>query len=82
MWDFIKYCLYCMGITISAAFGYNPSNLTWKTGITGMLTAVALFCFAFSIVYLVYFIMQRTPMADCIIARHMPRTPAMWRDQN
>ena len=40
MWGFIKYCFYCWGITISAAFGHNPSGLTWKTGIVGVLTQI------------------------------------------
>ena len=40
MWNFIKYSLCCMGITISAAFGYNPSGLTPKTAFTGVITAI------------------------------------------
>ena len=56
MWEFIKYCFYCMGITISAAFGHNPSGLTWKTGIIGVLTAIILIAIVVCIIYLVNFI--------------------------
>ena len=44
MWDFIKYCLYCMCMTISAAFGSNPDGLNWETGITGVFTSLVLLC--------------------------------------
>lgn len=59
MWEFIKYCFYCMGITISAAFGHNPSGLTWKTGIVGVLTAIILIALIVCIIYLVNFIIQK-----------------------
>lgn len=59
MWEFIKYCFYCMGITISAAFGHNPSGLTWKTGIIGVLTAIILIALIVCIIYLVTFIIQK-----------------------
>ena len=59
MWEFIKYCFYCMGITISAAFGHNPSGLTWKTGIIGVLTAIILIAIVVCIIYLVNFIIQK-----------------------
>ena len=59
MWEFIKYCFYCMGITISAAFGYNPSGLTWKTGFIGVATAILSLAFIICIVYFVSFIAQK-----------------------
>ena len=59
MWEFIKYCFYCMGITISAAFGHNPSGLTWKTGIIGVLPAIILIAIGVCIIYLVNFIIQK-----------------------
>jgi len=59
MWEFIKYCFYCMGITISAAFGYNPSGLTWKTGIIGVLTSIVLLALIICIIYLVSFLIQK-----------------------
>ena len=33
MWEFIKYCLYCLGMSISAAFGNNPEGMTFKHAI-------------------------------------------------
>jgi hypothetical protein len=48
-----------MGITISAAFGYNPSGLTWKTGIIGVLTAIVLLALIICIIYLVSFLIQK-----------------------
>jgi hypothetical protein len=48
-----------MGITISAAFGYNPSGLTWKTGIIGVLTSIVLLALIICIIYLVSFLIQK-----------------------
>ena len=59
MWEFIKYCFYCMGITISAAFGYNPSGLLWKTGIIGVLTIIVLLVLTICIIYLLFFIKRK-----------------------
>ena len=59
MWIFIKHCLFCMGITISAAFGYNPSGLTWKTGLIGVATAVVLFAVVICIICLASFVIQK-----------------------
>ena len=59
MWDFIKYCLYSLGITISAAFGNNPSGLTWKTGFVGVVTAIVLLSLVLCIIYLVTFVIQK-----------------------
>ena len=42
MWDFIKYCLYCLGIAISASLGYNPEGMTIKTLIVGFATMATL----------------------------------------
>ncbi len=52
MWELIKYCLYCMGITISAAFGNNPSELTLKTAFIGVITAIIILAIVIGIVYL------------------------------
>lgn len=59
MWEFIKYCFYCMCITISAAFGYNPSGLTWKTGVIGIVTEIVLLALIICIRYLIYFITRK-----------------------
>ena len=42
MWEFIKYCLYCVGLAYAGAFGNNPPGLTWKTAIIGIITMVVL----------------------------------------
>ena len=53
MWELIKYCFYCMGTTISASFGYNPERLTWKTGITGVLTTIVLLSILATVIWLI-----------------------------
>ncbi len=30
MWEFIKYCLKCLSMSISASFGNNPEGMTFK----------------------------------------------------
>ena len=60
MWEFIKYCFYCLGIIISAGFGDNPPGLTWKTGIVGTLTLLVLFALTIGILYLRVFILKKT----------------------
>ena len=35
MWDFIKYCLYCLLLVISGAFGNNHKGITFKDIIVG-----------------------------------------------
>lgn len=59
MFKFIKYCLLCMCLTISAAFGNNPEGLTWKTGITGVLTAIVLILISFGIIYFVCYAIKK-----------------------
>lgn len=59
MWQFIKYCFYCMLLTISAAFGFNPSGLTWKNIIVGALTTIILLALILCIVYLIAFVFQK-----------------------
>lgn len=53
MWNIIKYMFYCLGILISAAFGYNPENLTWKTGLIGVGTLILLLLITALLFYLV-----------------------------
>ena len=38
MWEFIKYCLRCLLMSISAAFGNNPEGMTFKHAIVGIVT--------------------------------------------
>ena len=40
MWDFILYCLKCVGMTISTGFGGNPEGMTFKIGVIGILTII------------------------------------------
>ena len=42
MWEFIKYCLICLGKFISAAFGNNPKGMTLKNIIVGGITLYVL----------------------------------------
>ena len=42
MWELVKYCLYCLGIAISAAFGNNPEGMSFKTVIVGSVTMFVL----------------------------------------
>lgn len=42
MWEFIKYCLYCMATVVSSAFGHITDGATWKTVIIGGLTMLVL----------------------------------------
>ena len=37
MWEFIKYCLHCLLMSISAAFGNNPEGMTFKHAIVGIV---------------------------------------------
>ena len=43
MWEFIKHCLYCLGVVISGAFGNNPDGMSRKTAIIGIITMFTLY---------------------------------------
>lgn len=53
MWNFIKYCLFCLGIVISGAFGNNPEGMSIKTGIVGSITLFVLLGLALLILWLI-----------------------------
>ena len=53
MWKFIKYCLKCLGIAISASFGNNPEGMSFKTVIIGFITMVVLLGLLFLVLYLI-----------------------------
>ena len=53
MWEFIKYCFFCVGVVISAAFGHNPPGLTLKNSIVGLLSLLVLGCTALGIMWLI-----------------------------
>mgnify|MGYP003317193711 CR=1 FL=1 len=59
MWKFIKYCLYCLGIVISGAFGNNPEGLSIKTAIIGSITLFVLLGLALLILYLISLLVTR-----------------------
>ena len=59
MWEFIKYCLYCLGVVISGAFGYNPEGMSLKNGIIGSMTLFVLLGVAWLFLYLIYLIAKR-----------------------
>ncbi len=42
MWEFIKYCLKCLSMSISASFGNNPEGMTFKHAIVGSITMLVL----------------------------------------
>ena len=59
MWKFIKYCLFCLLMSISAAFGNNPEGMTFKHAIVGIITIFVLLGLAFGILWLVATIVNK-----------------------
>ena len=59
MWEFIKYCLYCFLMTISAAFGDNPEGMTFKNAIVGIVTMFLLLGLALGILWLIAVIVNK-----------------------
>lgn len=59
MWKFIKYCLYCLGIVISGAFGNNPEGMSLKTVIIGSITLFVLLGVAFAILWFIGVIVNK-----------------------
>lgn len=59
MWDFIKYCLYCLGIVISGAFGTNPEGMSIKNIIIGSVTLYTLLGFTLGILWLIAIIINK-----------------------
>lgn len=55
----LLYYLYCMGMVISASFGNVPEELTWKTGIIGVLTTIVLLLSAYGIAWMICFTINR-----------------------
>ena len=58
MWDFIKYCLYCLLLVISGAFGNNHKGITFKDIIVGIITMFVLLGLLIGILWLIGFIMK------------------------
>ena len=59
MWEFFKYCLYCLGIVISGAFGSNPDGMSLKTTIVGGITLYALLGLVLGILWLIAVIVNK-----------------------
>ena len=58
MWGFIKYCLYCLGIMISASFGNNPEGMSLKSVTIGAITMIVLIGLLFLVIYLISLIIN------------------------
>ena len=59
MWEFIKYCLYCLGIVISGAFGNNPEGMSIKTATICIITMFVLLGLALGILWLIAVIVNK-----------------------
>lgn len=59
MWEFVKYCLYCLCIVISGAFGNNPEGMSIKTGTIGIITMFVLLGLALGILWLIAVIINK-----------------------
>ena len=59
MWEFIKYCLYCLLMTIPGAFGYNPDGMTLKNTIVGIITMFVLLGLAVGILWVIAVIVNK-----------------------
>lgn len=59
MWEFIKYCLYCLGIVISAALGNNPDGMTFKNITVGLITMFVLLGLVLGILWLIAVIVNK-----------------------
>ena len=53
MWKFISYCFWCICVVVSAAFGNNPSGLTWQHGIIGVISLIVLGLIVFGIIWVI-----------------------------
>lgn len=60
MWEFIKYCLYCLSIAISGSFGYNPEGMSLKTIIIGSITMVVLIGLLLFVLWLISLIVNHS----------------------
>lgn len=59
MWEFIKYCLYCLLMAISAAFGNNPEGMTFKNAIVGIITMFVLLGLVLGILWLIAMVVNK-----------------------
>lgn len=59
MWEFIKYCLKCLLMSISAAFGNNPEGMNLKNIIVGSITMFVLLGLLLGILWLIAVIVNK-----------------------
>ncbi len=59
MLEFIKYCLYCFLMVISAAFGNNPDGMTFKNIIVGIITMFVILGLVLGILWLTAVIINK-----------------------
>ncbi len=59
MWEFIKYCLYCLLMSISVAFGNNPEGMTFKHIIVGSITMFVLLGLVLGILWLIAMVVNK-----------------------
>ena len=58
MWDFILYCLKCVGIAIAGAFGQNPEGLSFKTACIGLATIFTILIIGMILCFGILFIIR------------------------
>ena len=59
MLEFIKYCLYCLLMSIAAVFGNNPKGMTIKHAIVGSVTMLVLTGVALGLLWLIAVIVNK-----------------------
>lgn len=59
MWEFIKYCFYCLLMTISAAFGNNPEGMSFKNIVTGIVTMFVLLGLLLGILWIIALVINK-----------------------
>lgn len=59
MWEFIKYCLHCLLMSISAAFGNNPEGMEFNHAIVGIVTMFVLLGLSLGILWLISILVNR-----------------------
>ena len=59
MWEFIKYCFYCLGVVISGASGNNPDGMSIKNIIIGSVTMAALTGLGLGLLWLIVIIVNK-----------------------
>ena len=53
MWEFIKYCLFCVLMTLSASMGDVPKGMTYTHLIVGCVTMIVLLGLGLGILWII-----------------------------